>query len=301
MELSIRQLRYVAAVAQAGSFTRAARRLFITTPSLSQQVAKLERQLGVKLLDRTSAGVRPTPAGREVLARAARLLELHDEVVSLARTLGAGPEAPTAALRVGFLPGTAGRQTGRLFDELRGVEPSVSLTMKQVPWGDQLSGLLDGELDAVFARPPVPIGELPHHLVLTEPRMLVVSRRHPLAGRVEVVVADLSDCVQVEAADAPEGWRAWWALDPRPDGSRARFGSVVHSLEEMLEVVAASHEVGITPQSIADAFPRPDIVFLPITDVSPASIELVFPPGPLSRPQCALLEAVTRVGAASDG
>jgi DNA-binding transcriptional LysR family regulator len=294
VDLNVRQVRYLLAVVEFRSFTRAAQRLYISTPSLSQQIGKLEAQLGFRLLDRARNGVTPTGSGQQFISAAREFLRAHDAAVSSARALRELVNAPDAPrLRLGFLAGLAGSRTADILAAVRQSVPGVVLTLTQVDWGDQLAGLTAGSLDAVLARSPLPDTSLPQVPVLREPRVLVLARSHPLATRESVCLADLAGAVQVEAPGASPEWRAWWAIDPRPDGSRPTYGTAIRSMEEMLEVVAASHEVSIAPQSVADAFPRRDLAYLPLVDAPPSDVVLVLPAAPPSEVQRALVAAVT--------
>src|ERR1700747_3841677 len=103
MELKLKDLRYLVAVADLRHFGRAAARCFFTQPTLSAQLKKLEQSLGVQLIERTPNNVSLTMAGEEIVARARRILEASDEVVTLARS----QRDPLAGrLRRGVLPAT---------------------------------------------------------------------------------------------------------------------------------------------------------------------------------------------------
>jgi DNA-binding transcriptional LysR family regulator len=296
MDLNIRQLRYFLAIAAAGTFTQAAGELFITSPSLSEQIAKLERQLGFRLFDRGPKGTSLTPAGEVFLKSSQELIEVHDRTVNQAKMMKSDlTSAPAVAFRLGFQAGMIGPSTSDILAEFRALEPTCELILSQLSWADQVAGVAAGILDAALVRPPLPPSTLNIVPLFTEPRSLVASVRHPLAGRKHLAVADLTGVVQVKAAGVPPAWGAWWAIDPRPDGTPVRYGHVVRSVEEMLQVVAATDCVSITPASFAQLFPRSDIVFIPISDAEPSTIELVLPTGPISKIAASLLSSVKNV------
>jgi DNA-binding transcriptional LysR family regulator len=296
VDLDLRVLRYFVTVAEHGTYTSAAAALHIATPSLSQQIRKLEHDLGVRLLERDHRGARLTPAGEEALVYARRMLAEQDQLVAIGRQR---QRAMENTLRIGFLSGMAGVHTRALLNRIRDRAPAgVDIQLCQVGWGDQLAAVLDGRVDATLARPPLPPGPARRILLLTEPRVLVMSSTHPLACLSELHASDLADVVQVNTDGVDEAWRAFWTLDPRPDGSRPRYGPLVHSVEEMLDVCAGTAAVGITAASIEDLFPRPDLAYRPITDIEPATVELVLKQGALNPLTRAMAEAAaeTRCG-----
>lgn len=162
--------------------------------------------------------------------------------------------------------------------------PAAHVDLVQVGWGEQVPAVLDGRVDAVFARPPLPEAPVRRTLVLTEPRVLAMSTAHRLTDLQELRSTDLAGTVQVDTENVDPVWRAWWSLDPRPDGRHPRYGPVVHSIEEMLQVVASTDVVAITAASVARIHPRPDIAYRAIVDIDPCTVELVTPlaaPNPL--------------------
>ncbi len=290
MDLDLRQLRYFLAVVDHGTYSAASRVLHVATPSLSQQIRKLESDLGVRLLDRDHRGARPTTVGRDLVEHARALLATQDRAMAVVRR---HVRSVGGTLRLGFLSGVAGPRTRPILDLLHARAPDSEIELVQVGWGDQVDAVLDGRVDAVFARPPLPEAPVRRTSVLTEPRVLAMAVDHPLAGSRDLEVADLAGVVQVDAQGVDEAWRRWWSLDPRPDGSSPRYGPVVHSIEELLQVVATSPVVAVTAASVADLHPRPDVTYRVLTDVEPTTIELITAPGPPS-PLVGLLLAAVR-------
>lgn len=289
MDLDLRQLRYFLTVADHGTYSAAAKALHIATPSLSQQIRKLESDLGVRLLDRDHRGARPTAAGRDLLEHARELLAGQERAVALLRRHA---RSDSGTLRLGFLSGVAGPRTRAILDRLHAQSPEAQVDLVEVGWGEQVAAVLDGRIDAVFARPPLPEAPVHRTVVLTEPRVLAMPTDHPLTGLLELHTADLADLVQVDAEDVDQAWRAWWSIAPRPDGSRPRYGPVVHTIEEMLQVVVSTQVVAITAASVADIHPRPDIAYRRIVDAEPTTVELVTPPNATNPLVKSLLAAV---------
>ncbi|HEX6236390.1 MAG TPA: LysR family transcriptional regulator, partial [Acidimicrobiales bacterium] len=149
--MELRQLRYFVAVAEELHFARAAARLLITSPTLSQQVKSLERDLGVRLFDRGSAGVVLTPAGEELLAKARGTLSAAEDLEAAAQRLARGH---AASMCLGFLSYSLTAPARRLLTDFSRREPTLDLQLRQYEWDDPAAGLLDGSSDAALVRPP---------------------------------------------------------------------------------------------------------------------------------------------------
>ncbi|WP_430336315.1 LysR family transcriptional regulator [Rhodococcus sp. ACT016] len=272
--LNTRVLRYFVTLARAGTYTRAAEMLHVATPSLSQQIAKLEHDVGVKLVERDHRGARLTEAGTEFLPLAINLLAVHDQAIGIVRR---HRRAAQHRIRIGFFASVAGPRTHEILDLLRASVPGISIELVQVAWGEQVTAVTDGRVDVVFARPPLDTTHVNVFPVFTEKRVLAMSANHRLAAKDELTIADLAGVVQVDTDNVPEDWRKWWSVDPRPDGTPVIYGPMVHGVEEMLEVVATSDAVAVTAESLVTAFPRKDIVYRPIVDIEPSQMVLVTP------------------------
>ncbi|USX53760.1 LysR family transcriptional regulator [Lentzea sp. HUAS12] len=138
--MDLRQLRYFVAIAEHGTITAAATSLFITQPSLSQQIRVLERGLGVELLERGRDGIRLTAAGRELLPRARDLITAAEEAITATRRVGAAPP-----LRVGCFRGPW--NTADVVDALPAVHPVAVQILGQ---DEVVAGLSTGTLDAAL-------------------------------------------------------------------------------------------------------------------------------------------------------
>lgn len=290
MELNVLQLKYFVAVAEARSQSEAAKALFITTPSLSEQMAKLQTVIGFKLFEREGRTIALTSKGREFLAETKTFLEAHENLTGFIRSLRLY-ENPSkeGKLLLGFAPGVVGTKTNEVFKQFRDNHPDVELVLTMTKWGEQTDPLLAGKLDAAIVRGPLDPGGARLIPLMHEPRAVVMSESHPLATRSHLQISDLTGVVQVATSSAPKDWISWWAIDPRPDGSRATFGHDVNSVEEMLQVVAATGEICITPLSFKELYPRNDVVFVPLIDAEPTEVSLLIPDAPLDRNVEALL------------
>jgi DNA-binding transcriptional LysR family regulator len=298
VDLNLHLVRYLLAVADEGHFGRAAQRLYISPPSLSQQIRKLEQQVGAVLLDRSAHPVRPTEAGARFLREARTAVDAADRAVSAVATY---LREQASTVRIGFISGAAGPFTRPVLDELAEAAPHVVVQMVQLGWAEQGSAVRDGTVDAAFVRPPIAdLSGLCLDLVFDEPRVVALTTAHRLAGRVEVGIDDLDGEVQVTDDEVEDAWLRWWSVDPRPSGAPVRYGPVVHTMDEMLHVVAAGQAIAITASSVAETNRRSDIAFVPIRDVDPCPVSLCTRAGATGGPVAALRTAVRSVLARTD-
>lgn len=274
MDLDLRLVRAFVAVAEERHFGRAAERLYVAQPALSRQVRRLERQLGSRLLDRTSRSVALTEAGHRFLVDSKALLAAADVAVS--KVSG----DPT--LTVGFM---AGLSPGPAVLDLRARHPDVRVHLRWVDWSDQARWLLEGHGDVLLGRSPIQGAGLQVERLYDEPRVLLLPADHRLADKDRVSILDVAGEPMVRHAGPAAGeWDAYWAVDPRPDGSRAVWGPVVTRPEEKLEHVASGQGLTVLPASTAEILVRPDVRAVPLVDVSPATVVLAWPAAGVSSP-----------------
>jgi DNA-binding transcriptional LysR family regulator len=177
-------LRYFAAVADELHFGRAAERLHVAQPAVSQQIARLERELGVLLFDRSARRVRLTAAGRRVLDAAQEALAAADRVRLAAR-------ASAGTMRIGTAAGVTTRLE-RGIDALRGQAPPFDVVLVDLPLAARLSAMRQGELDVALARGPLSAPGLRVLPTWTEPLVAIVSTHHRAADRAAIGVSELS-------------------------------------------------------------------------------------------------------------
>jgi DNA-binding transcriptional LysR family regulator len=198
--MQLRHLRYFVAVAEERHFGRAADRLHMAQPPLSQAIRQLEAELGVTLLHRTTRRVEPTEAGTAYLARARSILAEVDEAAHEARRVAAGAVGHLAIGCVGsatysLLPALS----RHLATELPGVDFAFRGEMLAP---DQVDALRSGEIDVALLRPPVADLSLTVTPLRRDRLVVALPADHPLAARDGVRVADLADAdLIVHAAD----------------------------------------------------------------------------------------------------
>jgi LysR family hydrogen peroxide-inducible transcriptional activator len=188
-DLKLKDLRYLVAIADTRHFGRAAERCFVSQPTLSTQLKKLEDYLGVQLIERQPKRVALTAAGEEIVARARRILEASDEVVTLAR---AHRDPLAGALRIAVLPTIGPYLLPRVARDIRKALPRLDLRLYEYPTAAMLAKLRAGEIDLGILALPVDLDGLEARELYDENFMVAVPASHALAKRPTIRVQDLS-------------------------------------------------------------------------------------------------------------
>jgi DNA-binding transcriptional LysR family regulator len=187
--MELRQLRYFVAVAEELHFGRAAQRLHIVQPALSQQVQRLEAALGVRLLERTKRRVELTEAGRAFLVEARRTLAGAAEAARAARRAAAGA---IGRLRVGYVDLATYQVLPAVVRAYRERCPDVELVLVELHREPQREALARGDLDVGFFSLRAGDGEFEGHLLIEEPLAIVLPAGHAAAKAGEIRLGDLS-------------------------------------------------------------------------------------------------------------
>ena len=177
-------------VAHEGQMTRAAQRLQLAQPALSQAIARLETQVGVKLLERHPRGVTVTPAGAAFLEKAQATLAAVEEVSATARSWARQREGQ---LHVGFMSLTPPMMAGELFTRFLAEHPGVAVEWRELgyPQPDLRAWLGESDAGLIWFAPS---GRgLDSVVIRTSPLVVVMAETHPLAGRAELRVKDVLD------------------------------------------------------------------------------------------------------------
>jgi DNA-binding transcriptional LysR family regulator len=264
VDLDLRLVRYFTVVADHGHFGRAADALRVAQPSLSRQIRRLEQQLGARLLDRTPRGSRLTEAGEVFLPRAKALLRSAAQAAAHTRA-AAQPSRITIGYTTNLIVTPAVR-------ELRHRHPDAEVHALHLAWDEPRAALLDHRVDAAVTRLPIRTDGLHVTILYDEPRALLVSLDHRLAGKESVTLDDIADEPLPRVAD--RAWNAYWRIDPRPDGSPAPDGPLIEAIEDKFEVIADGQAVAIIPDDDRLDSLRPDLTKVPLDGVEPSHIVL---------------------------
>jgi len=244
--MTLTELRYVVALAQERHFGRAAQKSFVTQPTLSLALAKLEDELGVRLFERNKNEVLVTARGQAIVEQARRVLDEAGKIQHIAR---GGKDQLAGALRLGVIPTIGPYLLPELVPILRKRAPSMPLMIEENLTGNLAPMLREGELDVVIIALPFAIPGVKTRVVYEEPFSVVVPEGHKWQSRRAVKPADLGDenllvlnnghCFRDQVLEACPG-QSNTAL---PEG---RAGS---SLETIRNMVASGLGVSVLPSS----------------------------------------------------
>ncbi|GAB3972554.1 LysR family transcriptional regulator [Actinoallomurus acanthiterrae] len=273
--MELRHLRSFLAVVQERNFTRAARSLHLTQPALSQHIRALEREIGGALFIRDSHRVRLTAAG-EALERPARdILRSAAHALDLARAAASGR---SGTVRVGLFAGGAAELTAPILEAYTARYPSVRLTLVDLPPHRAETALRDEIVDVALLRPPIDTELLTATTLFQEPRVLAISRRHPLVDDGVVSIPTYLDLpVPSIPTEMPRHFQDFWLFSDHRNGETPRFhGELVETVSEAL------HFTLVTPDAclaVAASTPRAmnigGLVYLPILGAEPCEVAAV--------------------------
>ncbi len=238
--MNLRDLRYFVALADHKHFGRAAEACFVSQPTLSTQIKKLEEELGVTLVERAPRQVMLTPAGRDIAERARRIVGDVEQMRESARR-SQDPEAGT--IRLGVFPTLGPYLLPHAVPRIRARFPRLELLLVEEKSDVLLSRLRDGKLDAGLLALPMHDEQLHTEFLFEEFFLLAVPEQHPLAARDSLALKDLADqrlllledghCLRDQALDVCQ-----------LSGATEKTGFQATSLETLRQMVAAN--VGVT-------------------------------------------------------
>lgn len=269
MALEIRQMRYIVEVADRENFSRAAEFLGIAQSALSQQILKVERELGIDLFHRHPRGATVTPAGQPFVDDARAAVAAFDDAVSRASRRARGE---TGRLNLGFVGGAALELVPSILSAFYRRYPEVDLRLQETGLSDPSAGLGDGVADVAFLRLPVATTGLWSEVLREESRVIAVSSTHPLATRDEVSAAEILDEPLIKTAGRDRASSGFWLLEEFRDGHAAPVVAEAETIETKLHLVASGRGCSVTYATAAQYHPRPGVVYVPIVDAPPSQI-----------------------------
>ena len=244
--MTLTELRYVVALAQERHFGRAAQKCFVTQPTLSLALAKLEDELGVKLFERNKNEVLVTGRGQQIVEQARRVLDEVGKIQHLAR---GGQDQLSGALRLGVIPTIGPYLLPDLVPILRKRAPAMPLVIEENLTGNLAPMLRDGDLDVVIIALPFSLPGVKTQVVYEEPFTVVVPEGHRWESRKGVKPSELSEenllvlnnghCFRDQVLEACPGQ----SNTAMPEG---RAGS---SLETIRNMVASGLGISVLPST----------------------------------------------------
>jgi LysR family hydrogen peroxide-inducible transcriptional activator len=266
-DLKLKDLRYLVALADERHFGKAAQRCFISQPTLSAQLKKLEDYLGVQLIERQPKQISLTEAGEQIVARARRILEASDEVLALAKT----HRDPLAGkLRIALLPTIGPYLLPRVAREIHKSLPGLELQLYEYQTGPMLEKIGTGQIDLGILALPVDMEGLEARQLYEEPFELAVPAQHRLAKKKDIAIEDLKGetlllledghCLRDQALDVCSGVGVQEKQDFRAT-----------SLETLRQMVATGAGITLLPQLASrNAYGNTrDVVLRPFADSPP--------------------------------
>jgi len=269
--MDTRQMRYFVALAETLHFGRAAARMNMTQPPFSRQIANLERDLGVRLVERTSRQVSLTPAGQRFLKDSRAVLAQFEAACRDARLVAEGQKGE---LRLGFMMHAAHRIVPRLVSGYTAIRPDVRVSLSETTPAEIETRLLNRELDAGITFSGRSLPQLDSVTIFTDRLCLVAPLSHPLAGLETVRPGDLRDADLIATpAGISETLRRAIADYFAADGIVPRIRFEPQLQNTILRLVAAGLGVALVPESICDG-QMPDIVARPLRNAPELEVVL---------------------------
>ncbi|KNX79525.1 LysR family transcriptional regulator [Pseudomonas sp. 250J] len=271
---SIRQLRYFVEIAEAGSFSAAAERLYIAQSALSRQIKELELHLGSALFERTARQPRLTAAGVAFLDRARRLLADLDKAERLAREVGQGLRGSLRLNHSSTVP-----LTGQLLQRLGGYledNPGVSLEIAQQSSEAQLEDIAEGRLEIGLLRLPVLRQHegVELHALFDEPLLLAVAASHPLATAGSVRLGQLREERFISIPHRQRGGLSYLSASLcMNEGFFPQAAQVVSRKTTQLQLIQAGFGVALLPQSMREIAP-PAVRFVSLAEACQSTVAL---------------------------
>ncbi|MDN6177491.1 MAG: LysR family transcriptional regulator [Micrococcaceae bacterium] len=266
--MEIRQLRYFVAVAEEMHFNRAAARLLIAQPALSQQIQRLERELKTRLFTRTTRSVELTETGKVLLVAARKVILESEQAL---RSIEQAVEGRTGLLRVGFVGSAALNLIPRIVPPLRIQYPGLELELHELTTEQQLGALESGTLDVGIVRDGESLPGITARELTREPLIVALPDDHPLARRPSLALADLSEAgfVVFPRDQVSRLYDVISALCLHA-GFRLRVAQEAIQFPTILGLVAAKTGIAVVPEGMR-ALQLAGLRYVPLTDTTATS------------------------------
>jgi DNA-binding transcriptional LysR family regulator len=266
VDVEMRHLRALIAVAEELNFTRAAQRLHLTQQALSGQIRQLEQRVGTKLVDRDTRRVELTPAGTALYAQARPLLADAQQAIATALAASTAP----VRLTIGYIAALTRRLIAPAVRAFSDQHPDVEVTIHFGEFLDPWGGLRNDQADVAILYGEFDQTGIELHYLFSEPRGCALAADHPLAAQQQLTIDEYIDqpLVDVPMLD-PVCW-AYWRGDRHRHGVPPRIGATVRTIDGLIEAVGAGLGVTGTIQLAVDALgSTAGVVFRPIAGLEP--------------------------------
>jgi DNA-binding transcriptional LysR family regulator len=262
MDLELRHLRCLVAIVDSGSFTDAAIDLGISQAAVSRNLKALEQVLGVRLLHRTSRNVIPTTAGVHALAQARQVLAAADNLVAEATT-------GHTRLRIGHAWAAMGRHTREFQRRWAGRYPDVGLHL--IRTNSPTGGLAEGICDLAVLRTAFDTRRFASAIVGYERRYCALAADDPWARRRSIGLNEIPERTLLVDPRTGTTTPDLWPSDARPRMLKT------HDVDDWLAIIAAGGgSIGITPEGTTVQYRREGVVFRPLRDAPPITVQMIW-------------------------
>ncbi len=271
------QLHYFVTVAEMGQITRAAKHLHMAQPALSQALAQLEAQLGVKLLDRHARGVTPTAAGDAFLVKARAVLRAEADAAAMAQSLA---RIKGGAIELGFLGTPPMVAAPELLGAFARAHPQAEVSFRELQFPTSATAEWLANVDLALCFSPAAHADVATLTLWREPRTVLLSRSHPLAARSELELADvLDETFYGHAPSVDRAWAGFWTLDDHRGRPPAHVTDdhPANSLE-LIATISSGRAIRAFATTTAQTIARflGDLVAIPLRDATPAECALAW-------------------------
>jgi DNA-binding transcriptional LysR family regulator len=263
--MELRQLRYFVSVAEHLNFTEAAKQLFIAQPAVSQQIASLEKSIGLKLFIRDKHSVQLTPAGKVFLDDAIEILSRSEEAIKKAKKAEIGE---VGQLSIGFLNAPVKNFLPGLVKEFRRKYPHIQISLNHYQTGQIVERLRNAEDDIAFTMSfrSQDIAEWENKTLFSQPYCVFMNQEHPLAGKDCIPISDLVDepFVMLDRKESPQGYDHLFTLFAN-HGFLPNIAVQTTRIETVLMIVEAGLGIAVLPKHLL-VYANPTLRYMEIAE-----------------------------------
>ncbi|MGI5493563.1 LysR family transcriptional regulator [Microtetraspora malaysiensis] len=271
--MELRDIEIFLTLAEELHFGRTAERLHVSVAAVSKALKKQERAIGVELFARDSRNVRLTPVGEQLRDD---LRQLHQGLTQSLERARLAARGKTGTLRISLFPANLQEQR-RYWETFRTRYPQWELRLRMSGYADPFAQLRNGEADILVTWLPVEEPDLTvGPLLFAEPRVLAVAADNALAKRSTTSLEAVSDYQHVTIEQAPDYWFDRYIPKLTLKGRSIDRTDLVDNVEDIFVHTAMGDAVSFFPMHVTWYYPRPDIVYLPVTDMEALPYGLVW-------------------------
>lgn len=263
--MELRQLRYLVTIAEEENYTRAAERLYVSQPALSQQIQKLEQEVGTQLLERGNRRIQLTAAGEIMVNHAQRVFhELESATVALNDLQG----LKRGSLTIGTVQTVNEYLLPYVIAQFTLAHPSIQISVEQCSSDEIENGLESGRFQVGIGFVPAISNDIETELLFEEDLVLITHHSHPLARFDSIPLRQLHE---IEMMQFPQGFctRRLWEKYSNEIGITSRIIVEMNTIDSILAAVAHAKFATVLPRLAYKNFADDDLRMIPITDPTP--------------------------------